>query len=125
MQYLQECQDILEQLKLDYPIPETCRLFVEWQDSEFAKIAGRGRGVGRTFQFLPGRAPFQQAKIAVAMRAKPSTLRDRLDTVAHEYRHVYQGQVMHLRGAKRVTEADACAFAASYTEEYMTKKCMT
>lgn len=125
MEHLAECTAMLEQLKLDHPIPDTVRFKSEFQSGPHLK--GRSKDVYGFASQIGPTLRVQQATIYVAI-GRP--LAACLTTLAHEYWHVVQFQV-NGQGAggcvsrNHASEIEAREFAAAYTKEYMTKKCLT
>ena len=126
MEHLVECQQMLEQLKIDYPLPPSVRFSCEFQSGTRAKI-GSGRKWGAGLAYVFGvELPIQIGKIAIAMDAAPRTLERRLRTLAHEYRHMLQAFVLNTYSRTGrwddPAEYDAITFAKEYVKDYMAKQ---
>ena len=120
MEHLVECQAILEQLKKDFPLPESSKLVVSYLPVTLAR-RGRVTGGGLFFMCL------ETAHIEIAM-SDGAPLRMRLERVAHEYRHAYQRLVFNRKlipGYKGRYEGDAREFSKKYTKEYLANLCST
>ena len=123
MSNLLECQRMLEKLRTDFPLPKTLTLRSEFHPGPVLRGVGRKPLLGRACQILPT-LPIQQATIHVAIGVPLPVC---LDTVAHEYYHVIQIQVLRAKPDHKVNgpfEKAAIEFAVNYTKEYMTSRCL-